>query len=119
MKQLLNREKREQGMSLSELFVVLGVTIVLAIILMPAIASNGDPDRANDILSAAAVPVVLDGLRKSNPTSEERQRRENAPAEVIAPATPAEDSADKQEPEQLREGMVELLTTDVLRRHRR
>ena len=122
MKKLLNREKNEQGMSLSELFVVLGVTVVLAVILMPAISSNGDPDRARDILSVAALPVVVDGQRKTNTTSDEKRRaqyREDASGEMSEAATQTDDSAESQETEQLREGMVELLTTDVLRRHRR
>ena len=51
MKKQRNKSRRTKGLGLSELLVVLTVTLVLAAILMPALASQ-DPKRAEEILSS-------------------------------------------------------------------
>ena len=107
---LTNRHKRENGMSFSELTIVLGVTLVLTAILMPAIAGS-NPERAETLLSAASIPVVIEGngiLGSSIERTESATRHEDRMARSRARA----ESSSTVDSRRLK-GMRAMKTTDV------
>lgn len=113
-----NVAKKKWRLDLSDFLVVLCVGLVLAAILMPAIAST-DPERAENILNAAATPSVFDGIVKPAPAidaedriSRREQRRIQAAARMGS-AEPAASEGDTVHDTPETEGMSSLLTTDI------
>ena len=115
MIRVTSKEKRREGMSISELFIVLGVTIVLSAILMPAIASTNS-DRAETILSAAAVPVFFNGSTQPAIQARQTLRRDNRRDRSTTRAASPKHGAIVQEAIKEARALVgtkKLLTTDI------
>ena len=114
MKQVENKNRRESGMRISELAIVLAVTLVLTAILMPAIAST-TPERAEEILSAS---VVMDGLVRPRQPAE-RQRKSDRRDNRLSADTGQAAGTDMDEyvrKTRISKGMNKMLTTDIRRR---
>jgi hypothetical protein len=113
-----SKEKRREGMSVSELFVVLGVTVMLSAILMPALVSTNS-DRAETILSAVETPILFDGAVRSTfgaSQPERMARRDNRRDRHMAPVATADVNNVVNEAIVEARAMVgarKLLTTDI------
>ncbi len=112
-------EKRSSGLSLSELVIVMGVTMVLTAILMPAIAGM-DPERAENILISASVPEVIQVPNRPQVDPEQYDRldrRANRANSVAVPEVegelPLADTAAPLTPSREVEGMGKMITTDI------
>ncbi|MCF6284575.1 MAG: hypothetical protein L3K26_05240 [Candidatus Hydrogenedentes bacterium] len=113
-----SKESRREGMSVSELFIVLGVTLVLSAILMPALASTNS-DRAETILSAVATPILYDSaIRSTFGTSQPKRmgrrdsrRDRNATQATVADVNNVVNEAIVEARAMV--GAKKLLTTDI------
>ncbi len=105
MKKLDGKTRRTKGLGLSELLVVLTVTLVLAAILMPALASQ-DPKRAEEILNSTVQSSLqpTDELTIKAPTVASRIERNNR-------REAQRQGEDRVQPTAT--GMEKMLTTDI------
>lgn len=102
-----NTEKlgRTKGLGLSELLVLLTVTLVLAAILLPALVSQ-DPKRAEEMLNSTPQSALqqTDETATQRPTVASRIER-NSRREEARQGHEAKDAA--------RAGIEKMLTTDI------
>jgi hypothetical protein len=111
MKQV-EKNRRESGMRISELAIVLAVTMVLSAILMPAIAGT-TPDHTDSVLSAS---VQLDGLVQPRQSAENETKLSRRDSRFLT-GTDHAARMDMDEYARASKGMKKMITTDI--RHQR
>lgn len=114
------KQRKESGVSLAELLVVLAITVVLAAILLPAVNSpyhSGDNGPAAVGLTPYVVAAESPPVTNRSRTERHRGSESDAPAvddtlqQEVAEIMPAFDGG---EPETLeRDGLKKFRTTDI------